>query len=213
MKKRIILSALVACSALVNAADYVITDYGVSTDSTKLQTKTIQEIIDKASANGGGTIVIPKGVYLSGALFFKSNTSLQLSEGAVLKGSDNIADYPCIPSRMEGRKLDYYAALINAYQVNNFSISGPGTINGNGARYWKQFWDTRDSLKKQGRECTNLEVHRPRLLFIWGCNTVNIKNVESIVNEGKKTVEDYRDRATRAVNGAKNEFEKEDKKR
>lgn len=190
MKKRIILSALVACSALVNAADYVITDYGVSTDSTKLQTKTIQDIIDKASANGGGTIVIPKGVYLSGALFFKSNTSLQLSEGAVLKGSDNIADYPCIPSRMEGRKLDYYAALINAYQVNNFSISGPGTINGNGARYWKQFWDTRDSLKKQGRECTNLEVHRPRLLFIWGCNTVNIKNVK-LKNSGFWTTHLY----------------------
>jgi polygalacturonase len=158
--------------------DYVITQFGAGTDSTKLNTQAIQKAIDKASAAGGGTIVIPAGVFLSGALFFKSKTSLRLQAGAVLKGSDNIADYPLIPSRMEGRSLDYYAALVNAYKVDNFSVTGPGTINGNGLRFWKAFWVHRDTMNKQGKPWTNMEVHRPRMLFIWDCDNVTIKNVK-----------------------------------
>ncbi|MBD2721601.1 glycoside hydrolase family 28 protein [Hymenobacter armeniacus] len=158
--------------------DYVITQYGAGTDSTKLSTQAIQQVIDKASAAGGGTVVVPKGVFLSGALFFKPNTHLRLQAGAKLKGSDNIADYPLVPSRMEGQKLDYYAALVNAKQVNGFTISGPGTIDGNGLKFWKRFWFYRDSMQKLGKYATNLEVHRPRLVFIWGSNNVTIKNVK-----------------------------------
>lgn len=178
MKKLLISIGLLFSIVTARSQDYVITKYGVSVDSTKLNTHAIQRVIDKANANGGGTIVIPKGVYLTGALFFKPKTHLRLAEGAKLKGSDNIADYPLIPSRMEGHNLDYYAALINAYHVDNFSISGPGTIDGNGLRYWKAFWAHRDSLKKIGQVSTNLEVHRPRLVFIWGCNNVIIQNVK-----------------------------------
>jgi polygalacturonase len=158
--------------------EYVITRFGASTDSARLNTLAIQKTIDQASAAGGGTIVIPKGVFLSGALFFKPNTHLRLQEGARLKGSDNIADYPLIPSRMEGQKLDYYAALVNATKVNGFTITGPGTIDGNGLQFWKNFWAHRDSMQKAHKPSTNLEVHRPRLLFIWGCDKVTIKNVK-----------------------------------
>jgi polygalacturonase len=190
MKKLLILTFFTAISLNVLAQDYVITQFGINTDSTKLNTKAIQSVIDKAQANGGGTVVIPKGVFLSGALFFKPKTKLRLLQGAVLKGSDNINDYPLIPSRMEGRKLDYYAALVNAYNVDKFSITGPGTINGNGARFWKEFWDHRDSMKKAGKESTNLEVHRPRLLFIWGSNNVSITNVK-LCNSGFWTTHLY----------------------
>ena len=158
--------------------DYVITNFGVSTDSSKLNTQGIQNVIDKANDNGGGTIVIPKGVYLTGALFFKPKTKLCLMEGALLKGSDDISNYPLIPSRMEGQNLLYYAALINAYYVDSFSITGPGTIDGNGLKFWKEFWVHRDSMSKIGKSSTNLEVHRPRMLFIWGCNDVRIQNVK-----------------------------------
>ncbi|EHQ25294.1 glycoside hydrolase family 28 protein [Mucilaginibacter paludis] len=178
MNKLFISAFLLFSTLIARSQDYVITKLGVGADSTKLNTTVIQSVIDKANASGGGTIVIPKGVYLTGALFFKPKTRLRLEEGARLKGSDNIADYPLIPSRMEGRNLDYYAALVNAYHVDNFSITGPGEINGNGLRYWKAFWDHRDSLKKLNQSSTNLEVHRPRLLFIWGCNNVTIQNVK-----------------------------------
>ncbi len=190
MKKVIFSLCMLAAVVSSKSADYVITNHGATVDSTKLNTSAIQSVIDKASDEGGGTVVIPKGVYLSGALFFKPNTKLRLMEGAVLKGSDNIADYPLIPSRMEGRSIYYYAALVNAYHVDGFEIAGPGTINGNGLKYWKTFWATRDSVKKLGRECTNLEVHRPRLLFIWGCNRVTVSNVK-LCNSGFWTTHLY----------------------
>jgi polygalacturonase len=158
---------------------YTITDFGIGKDSTKIQTLAIQKVIDKAAANGGGVIVIPKGVYLSGALFFKPKTTLYVSEGGVLKGSDNIADFPIMPSRMEGQNLDYFPALVNAYGVDNFSISGKGTINGNGKKYWDAFWQRR----KENPKCTNLEVSRPRLVFIWNSNNVQLQDVR-LINSG-----------------------------
>ena len=177
MKKLFLALCSLALCIISKAQQYVITGYGANTDSTRLSTQAIQKAIDYAGENGGGTIVVPKGVFLTGALFFKPGTKLKLEEGAVLKGSDNIADYPLMPSRMEGHNLMYYAALINAYYVDSFSISGPGIINGNGSKFWKTFWEYRDSMKAIGQSATNLEVHRPRLLFIWGCDNVTIKNV------------------------------------
>ncbi len=55
---------------------YVITDYGVKNDSTIVQTEQIQAVIDKAAAAGGGVVVIPKGTFLSGSVFFKQGTHL-----------------------------------------------------------------------------------------------------------------------------------------
>ncbi|WP_339874932.1 glycosyl hydrolase family 28 protein [uncultured Algoriphagus sp.] len=158
---------------------YVLTDYGVKNDSSIIQTKQIQALIDHAEKNGGGVIVVPKGTFLSGALFFKPKTHLHIVEGAVLKGSDDIADYPLIPSRMEGQNLDYYAALVNAYGVDGFTISGHGTINGNGLKFWEAFWQRR----KEDPNCTNLEVSRPRLVFIWKSNDVQVQDV-SLINAG-----------------------------
>ena len=178
MKKLPLLICLSIIGFNATSQEFVITQFGVGTDTTKLNTQAIQTVIDKANETGGGTIVIPKGIFLTGALFFKPNTKLRLLEGAVLKGSDNIADYPLIPSRMEGQNQLYYAALINVYYVDSFNITGPGTIDGNGLRFWQGFWDHRDSMVKAGKPWTNLEVHRPRLLFIWGCNNVIIRNAK-----------------------------------
>ncbi len=158
---------------------FIITDYGAISDSLAIQTNAIQNTINEAAKQGGGVIVIPKGVFLSGALFFKPKTHLYVSEGAVLKGSDNIADYPVMPSRMEGQNLDYFPALVNAYGVDGFTISGKGTINGNGLNYWNAFWRRR----KENPKCTNLEVSRPRLVFIWNCNNVQIQDVR-LINSG-----------------------------
>ncbi len=166
---------------------FVITDYGVVNDSLRVQTSAIQNTIDEAARQGGGVIVIPNGVFLSGALFFKPKTSLYLSEGAVLKGSDVISDFPIMSSRMEGQNLDYFPALVNAYGVDHFSISGKGTVNGNGLNYWKAFWQRR----KENPNCTNLEVSRPRLVFIWNSNDVQIQDVK-LINSGFWTTHLYK---------------------
>lgn len=166
---------------------FVITSFGAVNDSTVLQTRIIQQTIDQAARQGGGVIVIPRGTYLSGALFFKPKTHLHVAEGGVLKGSDDIADYPKMPSRMEGQNLDYFPALVNAYGVDGFTISGKGTINGNGAKYWDAFWERR----KQNRNCTNLEVSRPRLLFIRNSNNVQVQDVK-LLNSGFWTSHYYK---------------------
>ncbi len=153
---------------------YVITKHGVTNDSSLLQTEQIQKVIEEASLNGGGVIVVPEGTFLSGALFFKPKTHLHLTKNAVLKGSDNIADYPKMPSRMEGQNLDYYPALINAYGVDGFTITGMGIIDGNGLKYWKAFWQRR----KENPNCTNLEVSRPRLVFIQNSDNVQVQDVK-----------------------------------
>lgn len=153
---------------------YSITDYGAVNDSTAVQTAAIQKTIDEAYNNGGGVVVIPKGTFMSGALFFRANTHLHVSEGATLKGSDNISDYPKMPSRIEGQSIEYFTALVNAYGVNGFTITGKGTIDGNGLKYWEAFWERR----KENPNCTNLEVSRPRLVFIWKCDNVQVQDVK-----------------------------------
>lgn len=154
-----------------------ITEYGIMNDSTVIQTEKIQSVIDKAFQSGGGVIIIPKGTFLSGSLFFKQKTHLHLEEGAVLKGSDDISNFPVVMTRLEGQTLNYFAALINADQVDGFTISGKGTINGNGLRYWKSFW-----LRRQvNPKCTNMDELRPRLLYISNCKNVQLSGV-SLIN-------------------------------
>lgn len=118
---------------------YVITDYGVKNDSTLLQTSAIQGVIDLASKNGGGVVVIPEGTFLSGALFFRPKTHLLLSEGGKLKASDRIVNFPILTTRIEGETCKYFSAFINADHCDGFTIAGKGTIDGNGKHYWEEF--------------------------------------------------------------------------
>ncbi|MBF9255004.1 exopolygalacturonase [Pontibacter sp. 172403-2] len=155
---------------------YHITDYNVTNDSTLLQTKRIQAVIDKASENGGGVVIIPKGTFLSGSLFFKKGTHLYLEEGGKLKGSDDISNFPLVMTRMEGQTLKYFAALVNADGLDGFTISGKGTIDGNGLRYWKSFWLRRAF----NPNATNMDEMRPRLIYISNCKNVQLSGVKFI---------------------------------
>lgn len=164
---------------IVNIRDlgtaYNLADYGVVNDSTVLQTEKIQAVIDRA-AEQGGVVIVPKGTYLTGALFFKPRTHLHLEEGATLKGSDDISNFPIVDTRIEGQTVKYFSALINADKVNGFTISGSGTINGNGLRYWKSFW-----LRRQWNpKCTNMDEMRPRLVYISNSNDVQLSGVRFI---------------------------------
>ena len=111
---------------------YVITDYGVMLGSSEVQTAKIQAVIDRAAQEGGGVVVVPQGTFMTGALFFRQGTHLEVCEGAVLKGSDRIADYPILMTRIEGETCKYFSALINADGLDGFTICGGGTIDGNG---------------------------------------------------------------------------------
>lgn len=102
---------------------YVITEHGVSDDG-RIYTEEIQRLIDTAAENGGGVIVVPEGTYLTGALFFKQGVHLYVEKGGVLKGSDDISDYPISMTRIEGETCRYFTALINAEDVDGFTLCG-----------------------------------------------------------------------------------------
>lgn len=155
---------------------YKITDYGVTMDSNIVQTKAIQAVIDKASAEGGGVIVVPRGTFLSGSLFFKPKTHLHLADGARLKGSDRITHFRLMETRIEGETCRYFAALVNADGVDGFTITGHGTIDGNGYNYWDEFrirlkWDP---------QWTNKDTQRPRLVYISNARDVTLQDVHLV---------------------------------
>jgi hypothetical protein len=166
---------------------YVLTDCGVAADSNLVQTAAIQAVIDRASSSGGGVVVVPRGTFLSGALFFKKGTHLHIEAGGKLKGIDAIKHYPLLKTRIEGQTRDYFAALVNADSVDHFTISGPGTIDGNGLRFWEEFWIRR----RFNPECTNLEALRPRLVYLSNCNDVQVQDVH-LINSGFWTNHLYR---------------------
>ena len=84
-----------------------------------------------------GSFTSLKEFIKSGSLFFKQGTHLYLSKGATLLGSENIMDFPLLMTRIEGEYCKYFGALINADGLDTFTISGKGTIDGNGTPYWK----------------------------------------------------------------------------
>lgn len=151
---------------------YKVTDYGVMNDG-KIYTRELQALIDRVAADGGGVIVIPEGTFLSGALFFRQGTHLHIKQGGTLMGSDDISDFPLMKTRIEGETCTYYPALVNADGLDGFTISGQGSIDGNGLRYWKAFWLRR----KWNPKCTNKDEQRPRLVYISNSKNVTISDV------------------------------------
>ncbi len=152
---------------------YAISTYGAVADAKTINTAAIQQAIDAASAAGGGVVEIPKGTFRSGSIFLKSGVELYLDEGAVLLGSNNIEDYPKRETRIEGHFEPWRMALVNAQQLDRVRIGGKGKLDGNGIMFWAAFWQRR----KENPRCTNLEVERPRLMFIDRCKDVRVEGL------------------------------------
>ena len=155
---------------------YVLSDYGVVMGSNEVQTQKVQAVIDRCAKDGGDVVVVPQGTVITGALFFKPGTHLHVREGGTLKGSDRIADYPIATTRIEGETCKYFVALVNADGLDGFTISGKGTIDGNGLSYWQEFWIRR----KWNPQCTNKDAQRPRLTYISNSKNVTIQDVHLI---------------------------------
>lgn len=151
---------------------YRITNYGVLNDG-KTYTKELQALIDKIASDGGGVMVVPEGTYKTGALFFKQGVHLHIYAGGTLQGSEDPSDFPLVMTRIEGETCKYYSALINADGLDGFTISGKGTIDGNGLTYWKHFWERRSWNPK----CTNKDEQRPRLVYVSNSKNVQIEGV------------------------------------
>jgi hypothetical protein len=166
-----------------NNTEYVVTNFGITGDGITLNTMALQKLIDNINEKNGGTLVFPKGKYLSGGLEMKSNVSLYLQKDAVLLGSTNPYDYKdvAMPDRPESPKRDDYSnmAFLVAYKANNFKIYGEGKIDGQGRALALSI----DSLHHIGeridsnynyRRMRPNETARPKLFRFSMCKNVDI---------------------------------------
>jgi polygalacturonase len=114
------------------AKRYVITSAGAVGDGQTLNTSAIQALIDRVAQQGGGILVVPKGTFITGALFFKQGVSLLIEKDAILKGSVNPQDYPQVHTRWEGVEREWTAALLNFTDMTGVELRGAGTVDGSG---------------------------------------------------------------------------------
>ncbi|MCA9734241.1 MAG: glycoside hydrolase family 28 protein [Deferribacteres bacterium] len=159
-------------------------DYGAIGDGKTLNTKAIQETINAAAEAGGGVVKFPKGIYLSGAIFVKSNIELRIDEGVTIKAIQDENQYPEVWSRIAGVEMAWPAALINVYKQKNVRITGKGVIDGNGKYWWDKFWGDPprsggmyvDYVKRDLRWAVDYDCKRVRAVVAYGSENVLLKD-------------------------------------
>lgn len=127
---------LLAFASAASVSTFNVRDFGAKGDGAAKDSAAIQKAIDTASGQGGGTVVVPAGRYLSGTIHLKSNTTLHLESGAVLLASPEEADfdpYEKLPfeSVSDKETTYFHYGLVTAESVENIAITGEGTIDGN----------------------------------------------------------------------------------
>ena len=166
--------------------------FGAKGDGVNNDTAAIQAAI--ACCPKGGTVYLPKGIYLSSSIFAKSDMTLWLDRGAELLGLTDRTQYPVLPGMVrnlydndmemsfgswEGNPLDCFAALLSAVEAENLTVIGEGTLNGNAdASDW---WINR-TVKRI--------AWRPRLLFLNHCRNVTVQGI-TVRNSPSWTVHPY----------------------
>jgi alpha-L-rhamnosidase len=157
--------------AFAASAQAVITDFGAVADDSTVNTKAIQSAIDKMAAQGGGTVVVPKGVFVSGALHFKPKVNLRIDKDAVLKCSTDLSNFPNQRTRIEGHFEDAFTpGLINADGCDGFKMTGEGTLDGAGMPIWELFWKNRAATPG----FANIGMPRARLTILSNSKNVTV---------------------------------------
>ncbi|MFT4177083.1 MAG: glycosyl hydrolase family 28 protein [Luteolibacter sp.] len=155
---------------------FLITDNGAIANGETLNTSAIQKTIDTAAQEGGGTVVVPQGTFISGALFLKPGVNLHLEKDAVLKCSNDLNNFPVQKTRIEGQFTQFNPALINADKCDNLTITGEGTLDGSGRPVWDLFWKLRGEAEDKSN-FRNQSIPRARLALIENSQNVVIDGI------------------------------------
>ena len=164
---------LTAADAAASATDdhtlgvrtYNIRDFGAKGDGTALDTAAVQAAIDACSRDRGGTVLVPAGDFLIGTVELKSNVTLHVAAQGRLLGSDDIAHYHA------GREIprgNGNIVLLSAASAENITIEGPGTIDGQGAKFLPGAKD--DGEREPGRT-------RAHLMVFFQCKNLRMRDV------------------------------------
>jgi polygalacturonase len=184
------------------ARDFEVTKYGARADGSMLCTDAIRKAIAACTEVGGGRVIVPPGVFLTGAIHLKTGVNLHVSEGATLRFSRDPKDYlPIVFSRWEGTECMNYSPFLYALGQNNIAITGGGILDGQAdCEHWWGWkgktgcgWEKgqpnqandRTSLQKLGESSTPVkqrifgEGHylRPQFIQPYQCKNVLIDGV------------------------------------
>lgn len=174
------------------ARDFVITDYGARPGIEC--TEAIRRAITACHEGGGGRVVVPPGLFVTGAVHLKSNVNLHIAEGATLKFDPDPAKYPVVLTRWEGVECMNYSPLIYAYQQVNVAVTGRGLLDGSASNKNWLAWKSkkpflqdsaRNSLFKMGEDGVPVEERvfgeghylRPSFIQPYRCKNVLIEGI------------------------------------
>jgi polygalacturonase len=181
----LILSTALGFAALPAAALTIcVADRGAVGDGKTLNTAAIQAAVDDCAAKGGGTVLVPSGVWLTGSVGLKSEVTLRLEAGAVLRGSSHIEDYPT--NGFKHLEMGDTRSLLWALHQSDISICGEGTIELVDRPFFD--WDRlrtglppeKDALLQdwQRRQCVVTAGNRPNQpIFFHDCHHVRLDGV------------------------------------
>lgn len=117
---------------------YNVRDFGATGDGKVKDTEAIQKAVAYCRKHGGGTLVFPPGIYLTGSIHLCSNLTLFVDSGATLLFSPDFEDYPPVRTRWEGVECYGFSPLIYGKDLENVSIIGRGTLDGQGEVWWNE---------------------------------------------------------------------------
>jgi polygalacturonase len=112
------------------AKDFAVSKYGAKGDGKTDCSEAIRKAIEDAARAGGGRVIVPAGVYMSGAIHLKNNVNLVVEKGATIKFYTEPKYYPIVLTRFEGMECMNYSALIYALDQTNIAVTGEGTLDG-----------------------------------------------------------------------------------
>jgi len=145
-------------------------DSGAKGDGTTLDTAAIQKSLDACGEAGGGIVLLSRGTYLSKPIYLRSKTTLQIGAGAILKATDEEADF-ADPARPGAWRA--FTAFVNGRRLADVAITGPGTIDGSGARWWGPAREA----KRTNTLNPGYTLPRPKLIVLTGCTNVQVTNL------------------------------------
>ena len=114
--------------------DYTVSilQFGAKSDGTTLNTKAINDAIKAVNAKGGGKVVIPEGLWLTGPIELLSNVNLHTEKNALVVFTDDFNAYPILETSFEGLNTRRCQSPISAHNAENIAITGYGVFDGSG---------------------------------------------------------------------------------
>lgn len=118
--------------------DFEIAKYGAKEGGKVDNTAAFRKAIEAASKAGGGRVVVPQGVWLTGAIHLRSNVNLVVAKGATVKFNPDPKLYPTVLTRFEGMECMNFSPFVYALDQQNIAITGGGTLDGqaNCEQWW-----------------------------------------------------------------------------